>query len=41
MEDIGRYKSEALPKVKEQIERFRELADRGEAALAEMERRDR
>ena len=37
MEDIGRYRQEALPKIRETIERFRELSETGERALSALE----
>jgi uncharacterized protein YaaN involved in tellurite resistance len=38
MEDIGRYRREALPKIRETIERFRELAETGDKAMSALER---
>ena len=37
MEDIGRYRREALPKIRDAIERFRELANTGDKALSALE----
>ncbi|MCL2671714.1 MAG: toxic anion resistance protein [Clostridiales bacterium] len=38
LEEISNYKQQALPKMKETISQFRELADRGEAEISRLER---
>ncbi|MDR1870911.1 MAG: toxic anion resistance protein [Deltaproteobacteria bacterium] len=41
LDEISRYKREALPKLQDTIGKFRELASQGEAAINRMERGDR
>lgn len=38
LEEISNYKREALPKMKETISQFRELADKGEVEIAKLEK---